>query len=70
MSRNRDTSFSEGQAGGRLSPAVRSWLDNVVVPALVREYLAEVKGQEVACAEAEPVASSAVTEPATAEVVK
>ena len=27
----------------RLDPALKSWLDNVIIPALVREYLAEIK---------------------------
>ena len=29
--------------GRRLDPALKSWLDNVIIPALVREYLAEIK---------------------------
>ena len=29
--------------GKRLDPALKSWLDNVIIPALVREYLAEIK---------------------------
>ena len=29
--------------GRRLDPALKSWLDNVVIPALVREYLAETE---------------------------
>ena len=28
--------------GKRLDPALKSWMDNVIIPALVREYLAEV----------------------------
>ncbi len=31
--------------GKRLDPALKSWLDNVIIPALVREYLAEIKKQ-------------------------
>jgi len=30
-------------AGKRFDPALKSWLDNVIIPALVREYLAEIK---------------------------
>ena len=30
-------------AGKRLDPALKSWLDNVIIPALVREYLVEIK---------------------------
>ncbi len=29
--------------GKRLDPAVKSWMDNVIIPALVREYLAEIE---------------------------
>jgi len=29
--------------GKRLDPDLKSWLDNVVIPALVREYLAEIE---------------------------
>ena len=32
-------------AGQRLDPALKSWLDNVIIPALVREYLAEIRQQ-------------------------
>jgi hypothetical protein len=29
--------------GRRLDPALKSWLDNVIIPALVREYVAETE---------------------------
>ncbi len=29
--------------GKRLDPALKSWMDNVIIPALVREYLAEIE---------------------------
>jgi hypothetical protein len=29
--------------GRRLDPALKSWMDNVIIPALVREYLAEIE---------------------------
>jgi hypothetical protein len=29
--------------GKRLDPDLKSWLDDVIIPALVREYLAEIK---------------------------
>lgn len=29
--------------GKRLDPALKSWLDNVIIPALVREYLGELE---------------------------
>ena len=31
--------------GRRLDPALKAWLDNVIIPALVREYLAEIEKQ-------------------------
>ena len=38
--------------GARLDPEVRSWIRNVIVPAMVREYLAEHGGAIVV---AEPI---------------
>lgn len=29
----------------RLDPALKSWLDNVIIPALVRDYVAEIEKQ-------------------------
>jgi hypothetical protein len=29
--------------GKRLDPALKSWMDNVIIPALVSEYLAEME---------------------------
>lgn len=29
-----------------ISPEVRSWIDNVIVPALVDEFLSEVSGKD------------------------
>jgi hypothetical protein len=31
------------ELGKKLNPALKSWLDNVIIPALVREYLAEIE---------------------------
>ncbi len=36
-------STRSSSAGKRLDPALKSWLDNVIIPALVREYMAEIK---------------------------
>ncbi len=36
-------STRSSSAGKRLEPALKSWLDNVIIPALVREYLTEIK---------------------------
>lgn len=32
--------------GKRLDPALKSWMDNVIIPALVREYLAEIEKRD------------------------
>lgn len=42
--------------GNGLSAELKGWLDNVVVPALVRAYLAEMEREKSACSEGEPVA--------------
>lgn len=42
--RQRSSSRST-RLGKRLDPDLKSWLDNVVIPALVREYLAEIEKQ-------------------------
>ena len=42
----------------KLNPALKSWLDNVIIPALVREYLAEIKNRnQLAIAGASEVTS-------------
>jgi hypothetical protein len=38
-------SARSARLGKRLDPDLKSWLDNVIIPALVREYLAEIKQQ-------------------------
>jgi hypothetical protein len=38
-------SARSARLGKRLDADLKSWLDNVIIPALVREYLAEVKEQ-------------------------
>ena len=38
----RPGSARSSALGKRLDPDLKSWLDNVVIPALVREYLAEI----------------------------
>ncbi len=50
-----------------LSPQMRSWVDNCLVPILVREYLAEMEREKSACSEGEPVAECATTRTAIAE---
>jgi hypothetical protein len=40
---------------------MRSWVDNCLVPILVREYLAEIEREKSACSEGEPVAEFAAS---------
>ncbi len=42
-----------------LSPELKSWIDGVIVPALVREYLAERERKKSACSKSKPVKDSA-----------
>ncbi len=53
-----------------LTPDLRSWIDNCVVPALVREFLAERRPEEMLASEGEPVVESAPTRTAIAERVR
>ena len=41
-----------------LTPELRSWIDNCVVPALLREFLAERRPEEILASEGEPVVES------------
>ena len=51
-----------------LSPQMRSWVDNCLVPILVREYVAELERKKFACSEGEPVAEFAATDAITADI--
>ncbi len=42
-----------------MSPELRSWIDNCLVPILVREYLAEMDREKSACSKSKPVKDSA-----------
>lgn len=42
MERQSSSARSSG-LGKRLDPALKSWMDNVIIPALVREYLVEIE---------------------------
>ena len=42
LARRSGSARSSG-LGKRLDPALKSWMDNVIIPALVREYLAEIE---------------------------
>ncbi len=47
--------------------AIRSWVDDCLVPILVREYLSETEREKSACSEGEPVAECLATRTATVE---
>jgi hypothetical protein len=42
-SERQRSSARSARLGKRLDPALKSWMDNVIIPALVREYLAEIE---------------------------
>ncbi len=50
-----------------LSLELKSWLDGVIVPALVREYLNELESKNLACSKEEVVAECFATRTAIAE---
>ncbi len=55
------------RTGNGLSPELKSWIDSVIVPALVREYLDVRERDESACSEGEPMAEFATTRTAIVE---
>ena len=59
--------MSKPNVNSILSPELKSWIDNVVVPALVRECVAELEREKSACSEGEPVAECLATRTATVE---
>ena len=50
-----------------LMPELRSWIDNVVAPALVREYLAQLECEKSLATSGEPTVKSATAHAAIAE---
>ncbi len=46
--------MSSNKHNSTLTPQLKSWLDNVVVPALVRQYLAQLERQKSLASESEP----------------
>jgi hypothetical protein len=42
---SQSRSARSARLGKRLDPDLKSWLDDVIIPALVRDYLAEIKKQ-------------------------
>lgn len=67
--RGKDSS-KRGQrlAPPALSERLRGWIDNCLVPALVREYLAEQRPENGACSGGEPVAEFAATNATSADL--
>ncbi len=53
-----------------LPAALKGWLDNCLVPALVVEFLADLEREKSACPGGEAVTKSAATRTATAERVR
>ncbi len=56
------------RSGNGLSPELKGWIDAVVVPALVREYLSSIESKKLPCSEGEPVAECAATPTAIADI--
>ena len=54
----------------QLSPELKQFIDTVIVPALLKEYLAELASEKSTCQEAEAVRESAATRTATVAEVK
>ncbi len=59
--------MSSNDHNSTLTPELRSWIDNVVAPALVRQYLDEQQPEKGLATEAEPTVESA---PAHAAIVE
>jgi phosphopantothenoylcysteine synthetase/decarboxylase len=58
---------SENQRHNSLTPELKGWLDRVIVPALVRQYLAERQPEKSLATGAEPVVESRLARTAIAE---
>ncbi len=50
-----------------LPPAVKEWLDRVLVPALTQKYLSQLEREHITCNGAEGSAESAAESPAKIE---
>ena len=59
--------MSKTNGNSALSPELKSWVDGVIVPALVREYLNELETKNLACSKEEVVAECFATRTATVE---
>ena len=53
--------MSKPNVNSVLSQELKGWIDNVVVPALVREYLAGREHEKLACSRVEGVAECATS---------
>jgi len=57
------------KAAPKIAPGLKDWIDNVIVPALVREYLAEIQQQnKLALTDNAPVLS--VSEPSASALTR
>ena len=56
--------------GNTLNAALRSWVDNCIVPILVKEYLTSLQAEKELAAGAEPVAEFKTTKPSSSEVTQ
>jgi hypothetical protein len=56
--------------GNNLNAALRSWVDDCIVPILVKEYLASLDAEKELAAGAEPVAEFKTTKPSSGEVTQ
>ena len=57
--------MSSNKHNSTLTPQLKSWLDNVVVPALVREYMSRLEPEKSLATGAEPVVESRLAHAAT-----
>ena len=48
--------MSKGNGNSELSPELKGWIDGVIVPSLVREYLSSIESKKLACSKEEVVA--------------
>ncbi len=53
--------MSKPNGNSALSPELKSWVDNCLVPILVREYVGELDREKSACSEGEPVTEFATS---------
>ncbi len=59
--------MNKNSPNSTLTPELRSWIDNVVAPALVQEYLIQLEREHITCNGAEGSAESGAESPAKIE---